>query len=238
MTAREGALFVLTQDSDKSWLTLLNQFGHMPLPPYIDRADDDEDLERYQTVYAQNPGAVAAPTAGLHFDQALIAALKNKGVEAAHITLHVGAGTFQPVKVDKIEEHVMHTEWVHVTQSVSDAIFQANSRGNKVRDNGKIYFLQKKFNFWKKIYVASGRYNYFYFQEKQLNSEIVKIALKLGGTCTAEHGIGYRKKKYSSKELGQSTVDFMQFLKKQIDPLNLFNPEKVVHIDSTLQSKI
>lgn len=132
MTAREGALFELTQDSDKSWLTLLNQFGHMPLPPYIDRADDDEDLERYQTVYAQNPGAVAAPTAGLHFDQALIAALKNKGVEAAHITLHVGAGTFQPVKVDKIEEHVMHTEWVHVTQSVSDAIFQANSRGNKV----------------------------------------------------------------------------------------------------------
>jgi len=132
MTAREGALFELTQDSDKSWLTLLNEYGHMPLPPYIERADDDEDLERYQTVYAQNPGAVAAPTAGLHFDQALITALESKGVETAHITLHVGAGTFQPVKVENIDEHVMHTEWVQVSQSVSDAISQAHSRGNKV----------------------------------------------------------------------------------------------------------
>jgi S-adenosylmethionine:tRNA ribosyltransferase-isomerase len=132
MAAREGSLFKLTQDSDKSWLTLLNQYGHMPLPPYIERADDDEDLERYQTVYAQNPGAVAAPTAGLHFDQTLIATLKSKGVETAHITLHVGAGTFQPVKVENIDEHVMHSEWVQVSQSVCDAISQAHSRGNKV----------------------------------------------------------------------------------------------------------
>jgi S-adenosylmethionine:tRNA ribosyltransferase-isomerase len=132
MTAREGALFKLTQDGDKSWLSLLNEYGHMPLPPYIERADDDEDLERYQTVYAQNPGAVAAPTAGLHFDQALITALESKGVETAHITLHVGAGTFQPVKVENIDEHVMHTEWVQVSQLVSDAISKAHSRGNKV----------------------------------------------------------------------------------------------------------
>lgn len=132
MAAREGSLFKLIQDSNQSWLTLLNQYGHMPLPPYIERADDDEDLERYQTVYAQNPGAVAAPTAGLHFDQALIARLKSKGVETAHITLHVGAGTFQPVKVENIDEHVMHSEWVHVSQSVCDAISQAHSRGNKV----------------------------------------------------------------------------------------------------------
>mgnify|MGYP006096953129 FL=1 len=132
MAAREGSLFKLFQDSNQSWLTLLNQYGHMPLPPYIERADDDEDLERYQTVYAQNPGAVAAPTAGLHFDQALIARLKSKGVETAHITLHVGAGTFQPVKVENIDEHVMHSEWVHVSQSVCDAISQAHSRGNKV----------------------------------------------------------------------------------------------------------
>ena len=132
MAAREGSLFKLIQDSNQSWLTLLNQYGHMPLPPYIERADDDEDLERYQTVYAQNPGAVAAPTAGLHFDQSLIARLKSKGVETAHITLHVGAGTFQPVKVENIDEHVMHSEWVHVSQSVCDAISQAHSRGNKV----------------------------------------------------------------------------------------------------------
>tara|TARA_B110000114_G_scaffold185772_1_gene234744 strand:- start:7483 stop:8526 length:1044 start_codon:yes stop_codon:yes gene_type:complete len=132
MAAREGSLFKLIQDSNQSWLTLLNQYGHMPLPPYIERADDDEDLERYQTVYAQNPGAVAAPTAGLHFDQPLIARLKSKGVETAHITLHVGAGTFQPVKVENIDEHVMHSEWVHVSQSVCDAISQAHSRGNKV----------------------------------------------------------------------------------------------------------
>jgi S-adenosylmethionine:tRNA ribosyltransferase-isomerase len=132
MAAREGSLFKLFQDSNQSWLTLLNQYGHMPLPPYIERADDDEDLERYQTVYAQNPGAVAAPTAGLHFDQPLIARLKSKGVETAHITLHVGAGTFQPVKVENIDEHVMHSEWVHVSQSVCDAISQAHSRGNKV----------------------------------------------------------------------------------------------------------
>jgi S-adenosylmethionine:tRNA ribosyltransferase-isomerase len=132
MTAREGALFKLTQDSDKSWLSLLNQYGHMPLPPYIERADDDEDLERYQTVYAQNPGAVAAPTAGLHFDQALITKLENKGIETAHITLHVGAGTFQPVKVENIDEHVMHAEWVQVSQQVCDAICRTHLNGNKV----------------------------------------------------------------------------------------------------------
>jgi S-adenosylmethionine:tRNA ribosyltransferase-isomerase len=132
MTEREGALFKLTQDSDKSWLSLLNEYGHMPLPPYIERADDDEDLERYQTVYAQNPGAVAAPTAGLHFDQALIDELKNKGVETAHITLHVGAGTFQPVKVDNIDEHVMHSEWVQVSQQVCDAISRTHANAKRV----------------------------------------------------------------------------------------------------------
>ena len=132
MTAREGALFKLTQNNDKSWISLLSQYGHIPLPSYIKRAEDEGDLERYQTVYAQNPGAVAAPTAGLHFDQALITELENKGVETAHITLHVGAGTFQPVKVENLDEHVMHTEWVQVLQSVCDAISRARLRGNKV----------------------------------------------------------------------------------------------------------
>lgn len=132
MCEREGDLFKLTQDSGQTWLALLNQHGHMPLPPYIEREDNEQDLERYQTVYAQNPGAVAAPTAGLHFDQALITEMESKGVNTAQVTLHVGAGTFQPVRVENIDEHVMHTEWVQVSQQVCDAIRQTHANGNKV----------------------------------------------------------------------------------------------------------
>ncbi|MFP3334552.1 S-adenosylmethionine:tRNA ribosyltransferase-isomerase, partial [Pseudomonas sp. SIMBA_064] len=93
-------------------LPLLERVGHMPLPPYIDRPDEGADRERYQTVYAERAGAVAAPTAGLHFDQALLEQIAAKGVERAFVTLHVGAGTFQPVRVDKIEDHHMHKEWL------------------------------------------------------------------------------------------------------------------------------
>lgn len=132
MSEREGDLFKLTHNSNSTWLALLNQYGHIPLPPYIERADDEQDLERYQTVYAQNPGAVAAPTAGLHFDQLLISELQNKGVNTAQITLHVGAGTFQPIRVENIDEHVMHTEWVQVSQPVCDAIRQAHANGKKI----------------------------------------------------------------------------------------------------------
>ncbi|MFT5658379.1 MAG: S-adenosylmethionine:tRNA ribosyltransferase-isomerase [Gammaproteobacteria bacterium] len=132
MSEREGDLFKLTQKTDASWLDLLNQYGHMPLPPYIERADDEQDLERYQTVYAQNPGAVAAPTAGLHFDQALIDKLETGGVNTARITLHVGAGTFQPVKVDNIADHIMHAERVQVASQVCDAIHQTRANGKRV----------------------------------------------------------------------------------------------------------
>src|SRR5690606_4006166 len=103
MLARHDALFELRFDEDV--LPLLNRVGHMPLPPYIDRPDEEADRERYQTVYAERVGAVAAPTAGLHFDDALLAAIRAKGVETAFVTLHVGAGTFQPVRVERIEEH-------------------------------------------------------------------------------------------------------------------------------------
>src|SRR5690606_20855492 len=95
-------------------LDVLEAIGHMPLPPYIDRPDGDEDRERYQTVYARQPGAVAAPTAGLHFDEELLAKLQDKGVEIGYVTLHVGAGTFQPVRVDDIREHRMHAEILDV----------------------------------------------------------------------------------------------------------------------------
>ncbi|MCQ4319883.1 tRNA preQ1(34) S-adenosylmethionine ribosyltransferase-isomerase QueA [Stutzerimonas stutzeri] len=130
MRARQDALFELEFEEDV--LPLLERVGHMPLPPYIDRPDDVADRERYQTVYAQRAGAVAAPTAGLHFDTELLAALRDKAVESAFVTLHVGAGTFQPVRVERIEEHPMHREWLEVDQSVVDAVAACHARGGRV----------------------------------------------------------------------------------------------------------
>ncbi|WP_425317083.1 tRNA preQ1(34) S-adenosylmethionine ribosyltransferase-isomerase QueA [Stutzerimonas chloritidismutans] len=130
MISRHDALFELEFDEDV--LPLLERIGHMPLPPYIDRPDDAADRERYQTVYAQRAGAVAAPTAGLHFDEALLQTLRESGVETAYVTLHVGAGTFQPVRVERIEEHHMHREWLEVGQDVVDAVATCRSRGGRV----------------------------------------------------------------------------------------------------------
>jgi len=111
---------------------LLQKLGHMPLPPYIAREDTDRDRRRYQTVFAETPGAVAAPTAGLHFDQPLLHQLKDAGIRSTTVTLHVGAGTFQPVRVDDIEDHQMHAEWLEVSQSSCDAINDARSNGGRV----------------------------------------------------------------------------------------------------------
>ncbi|WP_296262194.1 MULTISPECIES: tRNA preQ1(34) S-adenosylmethionine ribosyltransferase-isomerase QueA [unclassified Pseudomonas] len=130
MVARHDALFELR--FAEPVLPLLERVGHMPLPPYIDRPDDDADRERYQTVYAQRAGAVAAPTAGLHFDQTMMDAIAKKGVESAFVTLHVGAGTFQPVRVERIEDHHMHNEWLEVTQDVVDAVAACRARGGRV----------------------------------------------------------------------------------------------------------
>ncbi len=132
MLGRHDALFELELQSDKTILEVLEEVGHMPLPPYIDRPDEDADKERYQTVYNQNPGAVAAPTAGLHFDEGLLEALTEKGVDTAFVTLHVGAGTFQPVKVDNILEHKMHSEWAEVSQEVVDKIAKTKANGKRV----------------------------------------------------------------------------------------------------------
>ncbi|WP_440863286.1 tRNA preQ1(34) S-adenosylmethionine ribosyltransferase-isomerase QueA [Symbiopectobacterium purcellii] len=132
MAQRHDALFELHFDDTRDVLTILNDIGHMPLPPYIDRPDEDADRELYQTVYSQRPGAVAAPTAGLHFDEPLLAALREKGVEMAFVTLHVGAGTFQPVRVDTIEDHIMHAEYAEVPQDVVDAVLACKARGNRV----------------------------------------------------------------------------------------------------------
>lgn len=132
MVARHDALFELHFAGDLPVLDILNQIGHIPLPPYIDRPDENSDKERYQTVYNQRPGAVAAPTAGLHFDEPLLAALREKGVDFAYVTLHVGAGTFQPVRVERIEDHQMHSEYAEVSADVVEKINAARARGNRV----------------------------------------------------------------------------------------------------------
>lgn len=132
VTGRQDALFELCFSGESSVLEQLDAYGHMPLPPYIDRADDASDKERYQTVYNQAPGAVAAPTAGLHFDDAMLNALAAKGVNLAYVTLHVGAGTFQPVRVDNVLEHKMHSEYAIVSQDVVDAVRTTKNAGKRV----------------------------------------------------------------------------------------------------------
>lgn len=129
---RRDALFELRFHGETPLLELLERHGHMPLPPYIERADDERDRERYQTVYARRKGAVAAPTAGLHFDQAMMAALEARGVETAFVTLHVGAGTFQPVRVDDITEHHMHSEWLEVDETTCAKVRAAKAAGRRV----------------------------------------------------------------------------------------------------------
>lgn len=132
MLARHDALFEIEIVGEQPVLAVLEEIGHMPLPPYIDRPDEDTDKERYQTVYNQKPGAVAAPTAGLHFDTDLLEQIQQKGVEMAYVTLHVGAGTFQPVRVENIHDHHMHAEYVEVSQEVVDAIEATKARGGRV----------------------------------------------------------------------------------------------------------
>ncbi|OTA18346.1 S-adenosylmethionine, tRNA ribosyltransferase-isomerase [Xenorhabdus vietnamensis] len=132
MLTRHDTLFEIRFDDERDVLTILDQIGHMPLPPYIARPDEDADRELYQTVYSERPGAVAAPTAGLHFDEPLLAVLREKGIEMAFVTLHVGAGTFQPVRVETIEDHVMHAEYAEVPKGVVDAVLACKARGNRV----------------------------------------------------------------------------------------------------------
>ncbi len=134
MLGRQGELFelALSGDGEESALDLLEAHGHMPLPPYIERADANDDRERYQTVYADKRGAVAAPTAGLHFDQVMLDTLAAQGIESAFVTLHVGAGTFQPVRVDDIRDHHMHAEYIEVGESVVEAVARTRARGGQV----------------------------------------------------------------------------------------------------------
>ena len=129
---RSGDLYRLRFDNVAPVLDLLDRHGSLPLPPYITHSPDEIDETRYQTVYARQPGAVAAPTAGLHFDQAMLAQLAQQGIRSAHVTLHVGAGTFQPVRAENLADHKMHRECYTVPQATVDAIAAAIAQGGRI----------------------------------------------------------------------------------------------------------
>ena len=129
---READLFKLHFKGEMTLLTLLDKIGHIPLPPYITREDEVSDFERYQTVFAKQQGAVAAPTAGLHFDERIMQQIQDKNIATTFVTLHVGSGTFQPVRVEKLADHVMHSEYFKVTDETVNAIKTTRNNGGRV----------------------------------------------------------------------------------------------------------
>ncbi|MGZ5000289.1 MAG: tRNA preQ1(34) S-adenosylmethionine ribosyltransferase-isomerase QueA, partial [Methylomonas sp.] len=129
---RENDLFRLAFETEETLLELLTKIGHIPLPPYIARTDDSDDIDRYQTVFAKQAGAVAAPTAGLHFDRETLDKIDRRGIAKAFVTLHVGSGTFQPVRVDDLSQHVMHKEYFQVPEQTVEAVKQARAKGGRV----------------------------------------------------------------------------------------------------------
>ncbi|NOQ34889.1 MAG: tRNA preQ1(34) S-adenosylmethionine ribosyltransferase-isomerase QueA [Methylococcaceae bacterium] len=129
---REDDLFKLCFQGEETLLSILDKVGHMPLPPYISREDDESDLTRYQTVFAKQQGAVAAPTAGLHFDDLTMQQIKDKGIATAFVTLHVGSGTFQPVRVENLDEHLMHKEYFNVSEATVAAVQKTRVNGGRV----------------------------------------------------------------------------------------------------------
>ncbi len=157
----EGPLyrFVLSNDKGDDPYTLMERHGHVPLPPYITHSDSPEDVRRYQTVFAKHPGAVAAPTAALHFDAALFAQLDAMGVHRAQVTLHVGAGTFQPVKTENLAEHQMHSEWYNVPPETQAAIAAAQARGGRIVAVGTTTV--RTLESWAQTGLTSGDTNIF-----------------------------------------------------------------------------
>ncbi len=129
---RDAGFYQLQFNTSEPVETVLNRIGKMPLPPYIQRDADASDESRYQTVFAKHAGAVAAPTAGLHFDESLLAALQQKGVQFGHVTLHVGAGTFQPMRSDHVKDHVMHSEWLNVGAELCQQMAETRARGHRI----------------------------------------------------------------------------------------------------------
>ncbi len=129
---RSGDMYLLCFDGEEKLTDVINRLGHMPLPPYIERNDESEDKERYQTVFSEKSGAVAAPTAGLHFTQQILDELKDKGIDNTKLTLHVGAGTFQPVRVDDVKRHKMHSEYAQVPADVVKKIHETKNNGGRI----------------------------------------------------------------------------------------------------------
>lgn len=129
---RDEGFFKLRFETAEPLEKVLLRVGHMPLPPYIERPDSENDAERYQTVFAREPGAVAAPTAGLHFDQTLLDALRGMDVDFGYVTLHVGAGTFQPMRAERVEDHAMHREWLNVGAELVEKIRRTRANGGRV----------------------------------------------------------------------------------------------------------
>ena len=129
---REDSFYILKIIGNESWIDIMAKYGHMPLPPYMERDDEDIDVDRYQTIYANEAGSAAAPTAGLHFDEKLFDNLESKGIQKAFVTLHVGSGTFQPVRVDDVKKHKMHSEYIEVTQSLCDKVKETKNNGGRV----------------------------------------------------------------------------------------------------------
>jgi S-adenosylmethionine:tRNA ribosyltransferase-isomerase len=148
----DGALFRFAFSDEPH--ALMERHGHVPLPPYIEHADTAEDVARYQTIFAKHPGAVAAPTAALHFDESVLSSLNARGVERAGVTLHVGAGTFQPVKTENIAEHRMHSEWYAIPPATVDAIERTRARGGRVVAVGTTTV--RTLESWARSGVASG----------------------------------------------------------------------------------
>ena len=125
-------MFLLRYTGEREVIDLFNEFGHMPLPPYIKRIDDSIDAERYQTVFSNKPGAVAAPTAGLHFTKGMLDKLSENGINNVKLTLHIGAGTFQPVRGDYVSEHKMHSEYMSIDQNTVSKIIETKNRGGRI----------------------------------------------------------------------------------------------------------
>lgn len=148
----DGQLFRLRFNQEPHWL--MEQHGHVPLPPYIEHGDSAEDVARYQTVFAAKPGAAAAPTAALHFDEGVLAALEARGVRRANVTLHVGAGTFSPVKTENLAEHRMHREWYEVPAATQQAIAETKTKGGRIVAVGTTTI--RTLESWAKTGLASG----------------------------------------------------------------------------------
>lgn len=153
----DGPLYLLSFEQEP--FTLMQKFGHVPLPPYVEHVDDLDDQQRYQSIFAKHPGAVAAPTASLHFDTELIESLQIKGINNARLTLHIGAGTFQPVKTEKLSEHKMHSEWYSIPDDTINAINKCKQNGGRVIAVGTTSV--RSLESWAVSNIPSGETNIF-----------------------------------------------------------------------------